>query len=60
MKKLLFLGLLGFTFLSLIGCEEENKTETAPAMKCEAGKCAGDMGKASTSTVDGKCAQDTK
>jgi len=38
MKKLLFSTLLGLALLSLTGCGEDEKPETA-VMKCEAGKC---------------------
>ena len=38
MKKLLFSALLGLAMLSLTGCGEDEKAETA-AMKCESGKC---------------------
>ncbi|MEN8728064.1 MAG: hypothetical protein ABF276_08895 [Sulfurovum sp.] len=60
MKKLLFSTLLGLALLSLTGCGEDEKPETA-AMKCEAGKCGTAMEKdaapAEKSTADAKCGE---
>ena len=60
MKKLLFSTLLGLALLSLAGCGEDEKSETA-AMKCEAGKCGTAMKKdaapAEKSTTDAKCGE---
>ena len=60
MKKLLFSTLLGLALLSLTGCGEDEKPETA-AMKCEAGKCDTAMEKDATpvekSTADAKCGE---
>ena len=57
MKQLIFSVFLGLALLSLTGCGEDEKAETA-AMKCESGKCGTAMEKDAVPTK--KCTADAK